>query len=174
MRDTSLDHHLSHDFLVQRAKVWLRRKGCGVVLGEPFHARTTTGETPDAIGWFSDALCLLVECKTSRADFLADAKKPFRTDPHTGVGHWRFYLCPYGVLQAEDMPDGWGLLWVKERSIIEVLGVPGNCRWRSDAQFLSNRITETEILVQAMRRVAIRGHLEDVYDNLSWDGFGKR
>lgn len=162
----------NHDLLVERAKSWLRKKGCGVVLGEPFRARTTSRETPDAIGWFSDSTCLLVECKVSRSDFFADSRKKFRTDPRLGVGQWRFYLCPSDVLQAEDMPEGWGLLWATARSVKEVHNIPGNCYWRTAPPFTSNRTTEAEILTQAMRRMVIRGHLGDVYDGLGQNSFG--
>ena len=163
---------MTHDLLIERAKSWLKKKGCGVVLGEPFRARTTSRETPDAIGWFSDSTCLLVECKVSRADFFAETKKKFRIEPHIGVGQWRFYLCPPDILQIEDMPDGWGLLWATGRSVKEIHNIPGNCHWRTSPPFISNRITEAEILVQALRRVAIRRHLGDVYDGLAANSFG--
>ena len=155
------------DELVTRAKSWLRSKGCGLILGEPFRARTTSKEIPDAIGWFCDATSILVECKVSRSDFLADKNKRFRKEPDLGVGQWRVYLCPPGIIEGVDLPEHWGLLWSVGRSVKAVHGVPGNCHWRTHAPFLPNRLTETEILSQAMRRVVIRGHMDDVYEPIT-------
>lgn len=157
-----------HDDLVSIAKKWLARQSCGVVLGEPFRARTSSQEIPDAIGWRGCGTSILIECKTSRQDFLADARKPFRVNPELGMGNWRFYLSPPGIIQVDDLPVGWGLLWTKDSSSVAraVHGVPGNCYWRSRRPFLANREAESELLMQAMRRLVIRGHLEDVYDPL--------
>src|ERR1700760_3011333 len=67
---------VKHAQLVGRAAEWLRlRYGCGIVLSEQYCA---TGEIPDVIGWKASCQSVLVECKVSRADFLADAAKPFR------------------------------------------------------------------------------------------------
>ena len=49
---------------------------CGVVLSEQ---ACVSGEMPDAIGWKRANHSVLVECKVTRADFLADRGKPFRT-----------------------------------------------------------------------------------------------
>ncbi|MBU2773359.1 hypothetical protein HMI48_05400 [Acidithiobacillus ferrooxidans] len=158
---------MTHEELVNRAKSWLKGKGCGVILGEPFRARTTSKEIPDAIGWFGDATSILVECKASRSDFLADANKRFRKETDLGVGQWRFYLCPPDIIEVADLPEHWGLLWSVGRSVKTVHGVPGNCHWRTHAPFRSNRLTEAEMLSQALRRVVIRGHLNDVYDPIT-------
>src|SRR5215471_11860529 len=65
-----------HAQLVARAAEWLRLKyGCSIVLSEQYCA---TGEVPDVIGWNARCQSVLVECKVSRADFLADGQKPFR------------------------------------------------------------------------------------------------
>lgn len=53
-------------------------KRCRVAIAEP--NCIITNEQPDAIG-FGGYATVLVEAKTSRADFLADLKKPFRIHP---------------------------------------------------------------------------------------------
>ena len=53
-----------------------------------------SGEMPDAIGWKRGCHSVLVECKSSRADFLADREKPWRQKPENGAGCERFYLTP--------------------------------------------------------------------------------
>lgn len=64
---------------------------------------------------------MLVEAKASRADFLADARKPHRLDQATGIGRWRYYLCPEGLIQPEELPPRWGLLWVTRRGGVRAL-----------------------------------------------------
>jgi hypothetical protein len=67
-------------------------------------------EIPDAIGWRSYE-SYLVECKTSRADFLADLKKPHRVNPDWGMGDRRYYMTPPDLVQPDELPEHWGLLW---------------------------------------------------------------
>ena len=66
---------MTHGQLVERAVRWLRSYRCGVVLSEQ---ACVSGEMPDAIGWKRANHSVLVECKVTRADFLADRGKPFR------------------------------------------------------------------------------------------------
>jgi hypothetical protein len=68
-------------------------------------------ETPDAIGW-RVGRSILIECKTSRSDFLADGKKFFRQYPEQGMGHTRYFMAPAGLIKPDDLPAGWGLLEV--------------------------------------------------------------
>src|SRR2546430_10016870 len=63
---------MTHAQLVQKAVEWLRAYRCGVVLSEQ---ACISGEMPDAIGWKRSCHSVLVECKISRADFLADRGK---------------------------------------------------------------------------------------------------
>lgn len=146
---------MTHAELVDRGARWLKNKGCRVVLRDPFKAAVSTGECPDVIGW-RDGLSLLIECKTSRADFLADAKKPFRVDPCAGMGDWRFYMSPSGIIRADELPDGWGLLVAHPRRIEVVAGGPrGNCDWWQGKPFDGHKLNETIMLVSAMARQAI-------------------
>lgn len=103
---------ITHNDLVKIAERWLiGTRKCGAVITE----MVTLGmETPDAIG-FRDGSSTLIECKASRSDFLADAKKPFRRNPRIGMGTYRFYLCPAGIITFQDLPEKWGLIWVNEK-----------------------------------------------------------
>ena len=98
---------MTHAQLVEKAIRWLRSYRCGVVLSEQ---ACVSGEMPDAIGWKRACHSVLVECKVTRSDFLADRSKPFRVKPERGVGCERFYLAPAGLIQCEELPKGWGLL----------------------------------------------------------------
>jgi len=121
-----------HGELVEIALRWLRRAnsagghGCQVALSECWVK--SQGERPDAIGWrtgtgWGDGT-VLVGVKTSRADFLADARKPHRLAPSTGVGRWRYYLCPEGLIQPDELPERWGLLWVGPRKAVHAVAGP--------------------------------------------------
>ena len=152
-----------HDYLCQRAEKWLKTQGCGVVFRDAFRAHTCDGEQPDAIGWRS-GLSILIECKVSRSDFLADKKKRFRKDPALGMGDWRFFMCPPDVIKPEDLPEGWGLLYVLSRQIQKVRGIPPNTQWWSKKPFEGNKRAETQMMYSALRRMVIRGHFEEIYE----------
>lgn len=151
----------THDDLVLRAEKWLQNQSCQVVIRDPF--RSWNREQPDAIGWRSD-VSILVEVKVSRSDFLADAKKHFRANPSEGMGDWRFYMCPPEIIKPEDLPEGWGLLWVYEKQIKKVHGVPPNSWWSSKRPHRGNKDAENTMLVSALRRLSLRGHLPEIYD----------
>ena len=160
---------MTHEELVKRAERWLKTMGCGVVFNDSFRTGTITGEQPDAIGW-RDGLSLLVECKASRADFFADKKKHFRRDPGEGMGDWRFIMCPPGLIQVGELPEGWGLLYVHPRKIERAHGVPANCHWWSQKPFEGNKRCETQLMYSALRRISIRGYFETIYEPLRSGG----
>lgn len=109
---------MTHAELVERAERWLRNtKKCGVVLTE--RGAHGTHEIPDAIGWRLGFWSILVECKTSRSDFHRDRKKLSRRNPDMGPGQIRYYMAPEGLLQPEEIPDGWGLLEIRGRTVRE-------------------------------------------------------
>ena len=118
--------HSEHERLVSIAHAWLlNAKGCSFAFAELV---TYASETPDAIGWRgSSSVTLLVECKATRADFMADKKKIFRRNPVRGMGTFRFYLCPEGLIDASELPDKWGLIYVKPNGRArQVVGPKGN------------------------------------------------
>jgi len=94
---------MTHRELVKKAAGWLKNERCGVVIAELV---TYAGEIPDALG-FHNGHSVLIECKTSRADFLADREKLFRQIPEKGMGDHRYFMAPKGVLTVEDLPPGW-------------------------------------------------------------------
>ncbi len=144
---------MTHHQLCQRAAAWLRgNRRCEPVLTKVASCR----EIPDAIGWTS---CykyrgsLVVECKTSLADFYADKAKyvefvhpedrhPIR-DKYARVralraagygerlvpnmGDYRFFLCEPGIVAAEQVsklrPDH-GLLYLDGKRLKVVIEAP--------------------------------------------------
>jgi len=155
-----------HTDLVKIAERWLvNSKGCGFAFAD---LRTINTETPDAIG-FRSGMSILVETKASRADFHADKKKIFRRNPSVGMGSFRYFLCPRGIIKPEDLPEKWGLLWVNEKSQVrQKVGPKGNI-WSStnmeDFRFPErNEQAERNMMYSALRRLHKRGILSHIYD----------
>lgn len=148
-----------HEKLVEKAVRWLRSYGCGVVLSEQSCA---SGEAPDAIGWKGACHSVLVECKLSRADFLADSGKPFRRVPQTGMGCERFYLAPCKLLQPIELPAGWGLLELEGKRV--QLVSPAAKKMRSAQGFR----WEMNLLLASLRRVEVRIEPQSITDFLKW------
>jgi putative cofactor-binding repeat protein len=112
---------VTHAELVTIARRWLwDTHQCRPILTEP---SVEYGESPDAVGWklqHHQAMSIVVECKVSRNDFLADRQKPSRMAT-MGVGAYRYYLTPdAGIIGADDLQDtGWGLLVAVDGNVIE-------------------------------------------------------
>jgi len=150
---------MNHAQLVEKAVRWLRSYRCGVVLSEQ---ACVSGEMPDAIGWKQASHSVLVECKITRADFLADREKPFRQKPERGVGSERFYLTPPALIKLEELPTGWGLLQYR-RGHIELLQ-PSAKNLRTTVGFRY----EMNLLLSSLRRVEVRIEPQSITDFLKW------
>jgi len=139
----------THAALVHRAASWLHtRLRCRVVLTEQ---TTGGGEIPDAIGWKFLTESHLIEAKVSRADFFADRLKPFRCVPATGMGTYRYFMVPAGIVTVDDLAahcPGWGLLEVKGRSVYVTR--------KPIAQPAKNETQEIAQLTQALMQAQLR------------------
>ena len=123
----------------------------------------STGEVPDVIGWKASCQSVLVECKVSRADFLADAGKPFRLHPEQGLGSRRIYCAPSGMIAAAELPDHWGLLECRGREI-ELAVKPG----KRDQRSPDGLMKEMGLLLASLRRVEVRIEPQTITDFLKW------
>lgn len=150
---------MTHAQLVEKAVRWLRGYRCGVVLSEQ---ACVSGEMPDAIGWKQACHSVLVECKVTRADFLADRAKPFRQKPEKGVGSERFYLTLTGLVKIEELPTGWGLLELHRGRV--KMAHPSAKNLRSAAGFRY----EMNLLLASLRRVEVRIEPQSITDFLKW------
>jgi hypothetical protein len=150
---------MTHAQLVERAVRWLRAYRCGVVLSEQ---ACVNGEMPDAIGWKQACHSVLVECKVTRADFLADRAKPFRQRPEKGVGSERFYLTPPALIRIDELPSGWGLLELR-RGRVEIMKASlKNMRTAAGFRY------EMNLLLASLRRVEVRIEPQSITDFLKW------
>ena len=146
-----------HQALVDIGEKWLKRQGFAVVATElkAFGCR----EQADVVG-FRSTCSAVIEAKASRGDFLADMKKPERCEPARGLGVYRFFLSPPGVIDIEDLPERWGLLHAVSSRVIEVHRPIGNIwppfgseNWR-EWQHPSNLESERAVLFSIARRGA--------------------
>jgi hypothetical protein len=150
---------MTHAQLVERAVRWLRGYRCGLVLSEQ---ACVSGEMPDAIGWKQACHSVLVECKVTRADFMADRAKPFRQQPEKGVGSERFYLTPPRFVRPEELPAGWGLLELRRGRIEMVRASAKNLRTAKGFGY------EMNLLLASLRRVEVRIEPQSITDFLKW------
>ena len=153
---SDLKGKMNHHELTNRAKRWLlKTKGCGFVLSE-LVCNSIVGETPDAIGW-KYGQSHLIECKTSRADFFSDKKKSFRRRQYLGMGNYRYYMTLPDLVNSNEIPHRWGLLYAYP-TMIKVVKEPEFICYPTTAE------REIPVLCSALRRVHLRGDLEKIYD----------
>lgn len=143
---------MNHNELCLLGAKYLRRKGI-----EPFHRCQYSvceleriGECPDAFGW-GGSTTQLIEAKVSRGDFLSDKKKLWRQNPSLGIGCFRSYLCPEGLIEESDLPEKWGLLYIDEKGKINEVVSPIFQE--------SNHKEEINLLTSILRREGIKPQL---------------
>ncbi len=154
---------MTHPALVEIAVRWLRSTyRCGIILSEQ---ACCTGEMPDVIGWKARCRSVLIECKASRADFLADRGKPWRLDPLGALGCERFYLAPAGMIGEAELPVGWGLLEARNRKVEVVVA----CNQRKSLRTPEGLLNEMNLLLASLRRVEIRIEPQAITDFLKWE-----
>jgi hypothetical protein len=61
------------------------------------------------------------------------------------LGNKRYYVCPYGLIPLEKVPEGWGLLYYKHGKFFLK---------KESAKFRSNLRTENDLAIHALRRYA--------------------
>tara|TARA_Y100001001_G_C7960137_1_gene292214 strand:+ start:523 stop:1185 length:663 start_codon:yes stop_codon:yes gene_type:complete len=152
----------SHHDLCKKASAWLKRSysqsgpGCNLAFSEVISS-SNGGEIPDAIG-FRTAYgneSFLVEVKVSENDFFADRKKPHRTIPSQGMGNYRYYLAPEGMIKVTQLPEKWGLIEVGARSKLKLVHGYGHENWKKEPWYMdSNRDAEIGLLTLLMKKVS--------------------
>ena len=148
---------ITHDILVKAAGKWLMKFGCGIVFEE---FKSCNREIPDAIGW-KDGYSILIEAKISRSDFLTDFKKPHRIDPEKGMGNYRLFICEKDLIEPEELPVGWGLLYIniKTGKVRKKKCWKGNTVYKVEdygiIKFNANLEAERRMLISRIRRTML-------------------
>lgn len=117
MKVEEMTHDDISDFAAERIKKMGYKFACSNLTSRKHR------EHPDALGINTKGGSILVEVKTSRADFFADQKKPFREKPKKGIGDQRIYLTTKGLVKPEEVPYGW-MLWEvhgKNKPILKII-----------------------------------------------------
>lgn len=138
---------VSHDELSFIAAKWLKKHSqnilipnCATVI---IDMKTLEQENPDVLGW--NGYCsIMIEVKVNRGDFLSDFKKPFRKFIEKGVGQYRYYCCPTGLIKEDEVPENWGLLYLNEKNKIEIIKVAKIQK--------ANLIAERNMLISLIKR----------------------
>jgi len=103
-----------------------------------------SAENPDVFGVGPDGVSYLIECKVSRADFLGDRNKPHRS-AELHLGAYRWFCAPSGIIQPHELPKGWGLLQIVNKTLTQRIAPSRQTDIDSEA--------ELAILVAIMRNV---------------------
>jgi hypothetical protein len=61
------------------------------------------------------------------------------------LGNRRYYVCPWGIIHVEMVPEGWGLIYYKKGKFYQQKG---------SGKFRSNLRTENNLAIHALRRYA--------------------
>ena len=159
---------LTHKEVVDAASKYCRKIGCSVILNE-FVAGCS--EEPDVLS-FKTGFSIVIECKVSRNDFFNDFKKYHRRGKESkAMGNYRFYCCPKNMIKKEEIPDGWGLLYVDDKQKVEVIiGPKSNVFGYDDGTkfFEANYRNEKIILISSLRKMN-----EKKTNNMNYDVFTK-
>ena len=137
----------SHDELSLIVAKWLKKHSKNILIPNcatiALDIKTLEQEKPDVIGW-NGCSSTMIEVKVGRGDFLQDFKKPFRKYPERGVGQYRYYCCPNGLINESELPENWGLLYLNNKNKIKIIKV-------AEIQ-KANMIAERNILISLIRR----------------------
>ncbi len=147
-----------HDRLADLGAKWLKRQGFAVIATDL--GALGCRERADVIG-FRSQCSAAIESKISRADFLADLRKPHRQAG--GIGVYRFYICPPDLIRPEELPARWGLLYGDGKRVTEIARPKGNV-WPGlkttmpdwlDWQHEADQDAERSVLFSISRRLAL-------------------
>jgi hypothetical protein len=143
---------ITHDKLVEIARNWLASRS-PVSISE---ISSGAGESPDCIAFCVSVKnrqshvgfgSVLIECKVTKSDFNADKNKYYRRCEDRGMGDYRFYMAPKGLLAVDKIPHKWGLLEVDDNGKVKMVRVAE----RQEA----DKNKEIALLISTLRRLKI-------------------
>jgi len=162
----------SHQELCSLAVNWLQRApgrsgpACQVAFSEAKGG--WNGEIPDAIGFRTaaeDEGSVVVEVKVSRSDYLADRAKAHRQDGALGMGLYRYYMAPEGIISVQELPKGWGLVEVSPKRVLRVLTGHVTVKRADQAAWRHERALNREWLLLASMLCRV-GNVEALHTEL--------
>lgn len=161
---------MTHAECVAHAARYLSKR-CNVVLPEFY---THNAELPDVIG-FKNHISTVIECKISRGDFFSDRKKPFRIDSKKGMGDYRYFCVPKGLVSKEEVPENWGLLYIYPSGQVREVKQSyfkreiGPTEWQWGGRFEKNKDAELHLLYYYARRANYAGVHKTILEYRGYD-----
>lgn len=158
---------MTHSELVNIAWKWATNRH-GVAVKELV---TMHWETADVLG-FTNSFTTEIECKVSVSDFKADQRKLSRRAPEYGIGNYRIYCVPKGLLTIDDLPEKWGLLEVYPNGRAKLVNDIFKCKNRSIFWWeieLSGAKAQRTVLLSLARRAQIRGYMPELCKPLHFE-----
>ena len=158
---------ITHDKLIEVGAKWLksqhssgdnkslssvfRHSGCGVILKEFVSFEVSI---PDVIG-FNNHCSVVIECKVSHEDYIADLKKDHRAvDNLKQCGNYRYYLTLPEIIKPEEIKNGWGLLYYDGK--VHIVKAPD---YHNEPEI---KVAEYSILYSVVRRASDKNQLEEI------------
>lgn len=141
-----------HYELCCKAATWIRQPMNNERWHSPYQLSTvelvcTGKELADVYATNGEISCV-IEVKTSHKDYEVDGCKYTRFKPDEGLGDFRYYLCPAGMISENELPPFWGLLYYDNGKISKV---------RSAIQQPSDKRMDIFVLTSIMRREGLLG-----------------
>ena len=137
-------------------------------------------EMPDVYAFDTHGESTVLEIKTSRSDFNADKSKPFRANPDQGMGDFRYYMCPKGLIKESDLAGTkWGLIWVYPSGMCKVIrgkATKATCKpeWIASWRFTKNQKAEDTLnrmlLLRASYNMDLSGFIDGIKAKSKLDG----
>lgn len=154
----------THDGLCKAtAQFFLTTGGCDIVCRE-LHSELR--EIPDLYCVYKN-YSVVCEVKISRADFFKDRHKIFRKHPKLGLGTFRYYVCPEGMIKPEELPYHWGLIYGYDDGSIKLIRgkAMGYQRFDNAYYFQVDPINENKAMYSLLKRAASWG----IGEHGSWE-----
>jgi len=97
---------------------------CGLEEYRPFTGWNATVNSIDffAIGLYRKNMKILsFEIKVRRADFVLDVQRFMNKHEHAlALSHEFYYICPWGLIDKEEVPEQSGLMWIDTANRIQI------------------------------------------------------
>ena len=163
---------LTHTEAINIAANWLanQRQATSLyrsmlILREPtsYISQIGDSEYPDILGIFGSSHTVNIEVKVSRADFFADKNKKHKHP----FGNYKIYACPSKMLHEDEIPEGWGLLYLSGN---------GGKLIKAPDRYIAADVTPivVNILLNAVMSGAITSeHMRRPKNTPQWDGKGR-
>ena len=166
--ELNFNEKMTHKELVEICYRWILKSGGMTIAFKELYSLAT--EIPDVIG-FNGWESMVIECKVSRSDFLKDRKKPHR---EKGMGKFRLYACPKGLIRVDELPPKWGLIYVENSKArihvdprYKMVDSPYGGQRKTRAEENDHEVDWQEerlLLFTVIRRLFIKGYVKHIYD----------